>query len=81
VDQEAVEVDEAPVAMGLDLVGVPWLVTAHAVLRRRALGGAVAWRAVYRRDPGRPALVGVGFTPEEARVVDALGSSVYLRAG
>src|SRR6185369_15974933 len=34
VEREAVEADDAPVAMGLDLVGVPWLVTERSVLRR-----------------------------------------------
>ena len=39
VEREAVEVDEAPVAMGLDPVGVPWLVTHRAVLRRQIEAG------------------------------------------
>jgi hypothetical protein len=81
VEREAVEVAGAPVAMGLDLAGVPWIVTAHAVLRRRVEAGTVTWQSVYERDPDRPRLVAIGFTPEGARVVDARGSSVYLDAG
>jgi len=59
---------------------VPWIVTAHAVLRRQVESGTVTWRAVYRRESGRPALVAIGFTPEEARVLNARGNFVHLHA-
>jgi hypothetical protein len=78
VGREAVEGDEAPVAMGLDLVGVPWVVTARAALRRRVEGSTARWKVVYRREPGRPPLIGIGFTPKEARILDARGGSVRV---
>ncbi len=79
VVREAVEVDDPPVAMGLDFVGVPWIVTGRAALRRQIDSGKATWRAVYRRGPGRPPLVAIGFTPEEARIMDACGSSIHVR--
>jgi len=81
LSQEAVDVDEPPAAMGLDLVGVPWLITERAVLRRHIETGVASWRALYRREPDRPPLVTIGFTPEEAHVVDARGDSIHLRVG
>jgi hypothetical protein len=80
VAREAVDVDDPPVAMGLDLVGVPWLVTERAVLRRHVESGAARWRAYYRRDRERPPLVAIGFMPEEAHVLDSRGGSIRLRA-
>jgi hypothetical protein len=79
VAREALEVDETPVAMGLDLVGVPWVVTGWAAMRRQVESGMARWRVVYRRERGRPPLIAIGFTPEEARIVDARGGSVRLR--
>jgi hypothetical protein len=79
VSREAVEVDDAPVAMGLDLVGAPWIVTEWAALRREVESGTVRWRVVYKRERGRPPLVAIGFTPEEARILDARGGMVHLR--
>ena len=81
VAREAVEVDEAPLAMALDLIGVPWLVTERAVLRRHAAPGVVRWETYYRRDHGRPPLVAIGFTPEEAHVLDTRGDLIHLTRG
>ena len=75
---EAVEANDRPTAMGLDPVGVPWLVTSTAVLRRGSQGGSVLWRALYRSDVGAPPFVGLGFTPEGARVIDAQGGGVMV---
>ena len=75
---EKVESSDAPAAMALDLVGVPWLVTTHAVLRRHVIGNEGVWRAYHRRDSSRPPLVGIGFTPNGARVLDARGASVEI---
>lgn len=75
---EAVESTEAPVAMALDLVGVPWLVTTHTVLRRHVHAGIVGWVAYYRHPAERAPLVGIGFTPEGARVLDARGNGVSI---
>jgi eukaryotic-like serine/threonine-protein kinase len=68
----------AAVAMGLDVVGVPWLVTTHAVLRRHVDGTEAAWKTYYRRDASRPQLVAIGFTPDGARVLDARGNAVRI---
>jgi hypothetical protein len=78
VTPEEVEVNEPPAAMELDLVGVPWLVTPCAVLRRHVDGGEARWRAYHRREPARPPLVGIGFTPRGAKVMDAEGNAVLI---
>jgi serine/threonine protein kinase len=75
---EKSESTEAPAEMALDLVGIPWLVTSHAVLRRHVVDNEGVWRAYYRRDPSRPPLVAIGFTPNGARVLDARGASVEI---
>ena len=77
---EPLDTDEAPAAMGLDLVGTPWLVTERAVLRRHVDAGLASWRTYYRRDPDRPPLVAIGFTPDDVRVLDARGAAIHIRA-
>ena len=79
VTAERVEAMDAPVAMGLDPVGVPWLVTSSTVLRRTTQGGTPTWRTHFERDVGTPGLVGVGFSPTGVRVVDERGGGVILR--
>jgi hypothetical protein len=59
-------------------VGVPWLVTDRTVLRRHIEGNEGVWRAYYRREAGRAPLIGIGFTPEGALVLDAKGGAVAL---
>lgn len=76
---EEVEVKDRPTAMGLDPVGVPWLVTSSSVMRRTTRDGSLFWRVYYSSDPGAPPLVGIGFTPDGVRVIDALGGGVLLR--
>jgi serine/threonine protein kinase len=76
--EEPVEASDEPVHLGLDIVGVPWLVTSHAVLRRHVDAGQPAWKLLYRRDSTRPRLVGVGFTPEGAQVLDERGGGVRI---
>jgi hypothetical protein len=79
--QEAVEGEERPVAMGLDLVGVPWLVTERAVLRRYdgGGGGGAVWKRLCARDDGAAApFMAIGFTGEGARVLDARGGGVLV---
>jgi hypothetical protein len=75
---ERVEANEAVASMALDVVGVPWLVTERRVLRRHLEGGEGVWKAYYRRGAERPALVGIGFTPDGARVLDANGGIVEI---
>jgi hypothetical protein len=78
VRAESVEHAGEPVAMALDLVGVPWLVTERALLRRHVDGGNALWRVYYRRDESSAPLVAVGFTPEGARVLDAQGGGATV---
>ena len=78
VREEIVDTQEAPVAMALDVVGVPWLVTARTVARRHVESGVGRWRVYHRRADEAPPFVGVGFTPDGARVLDALGGGVHI---
>jgi hypothetical protein len=68
----------APAALALDLAGQPWLVTERAVFRRHTDGGEPSWRRYYEREAGRPALVGIGFTPVGAHVFDAAAGIVNI---
>ena len=81
-DRSVAEVEatlpEQPLALALDLVGVPWILTATTVLRRELEGGSPAFRALETRLPGRPPYVGLGFTPEGAHVLDAAGGFTHL---
>jgi len=84
LDRGAVSVEEVatparPVAMGLDPLGIPWLVTARAVMRRSTHGDAPAWRLYHEQDAGDPPLVGIGFSANGARIVDALGGGAVLK--
>jgi hypothetical protein len=78
VTGETVDATDAPAAMALDVVGVPWLVTERAVLRRHIEAGAGVWKAYVRRPEDKPPFVGIGFTPEGARVLDARGGVVEI---
>ncbi len=78
VRPEIVEQAGDPVAMGLDLVGVPWLVCERVVLRRHVESGDALWRAYYRRPEGSAPLIAVGFTPEGARILDARGGGATV---
>jgi hypothetical protein len=69
---------ENPVQLALDLVGVPWLVTDHAIHRREAGGTTTKWREVHRRSPNERRFVGIGFTPDGARVMDEAGGGVRV---
>jgi hypothetical protein len=75
---EKIETRESPVAMGLDMVGVPWLVTERAVLRRHVDNNEGVWRPYYARDAGRAPLIGIGFTPDGVALLDARGASIEL---
>ncbi len=78
VREEAIETDEAPVAMGLDIVGVPWLVTATTVLRRHAESGTPHWRTYHKRADASAPYVGIGFTPEGVRLLDTGGGGTRI---
>jgi hypothetical protein len=76
--REAAETDEPPVAMGLDPVGVPWLVTERHVLRRHDAGGLAVWVRCFTRGPGEAPFVAIGFDQDGAFAVDARGGGVLL---
>jgi hypothetical protein len=75
---EKLESDGVPVAMALDMVGVPWLVTDRCALRRHVEANEGIWKVYYRRDANRPPLVGIGFTPDGATLLDAKGGIVEV---
>jgi hypothetical protein len=64
--------------MGLDLEGIPWLVTGRVVLRRHG-GGAPVWRRYCARAEGEAPFVGIGFVPSGVRVFDAQGGGVLVQ--
>jgi hypothetical protein len=68
--------EEVPVALELDLVGVPWLVTQRSVYRRAVEGTEARWKRLFERD--KDPLVGIGFTPKGATVIDARGGFVHI---
>jgi serine/threonine protein kinase len=83
LDGENVETEEAapfdlPIAMALDAVGIPWLVTRNKVLRRHGGGTSALWILYYERPEGKPAFVTIGFTSEGAHVLDAAGNTTLL---
>ncbi len=78
VREEIVDTQETPVAMGLDVVGVPWLVTTRTVARRHVESGAGRWRVYHQRTATEAPFVGIGFTPDGARVLDELGGGVHI---
>jgi hypothetical protein len=78
VHEEKIEVSDTPVAMALDLVGTPWLLTSHHVLRRHVGSRTATWRVYHQRPEGRTSFIGMGFTPTGVRVVDAMGGGLHL---
>jgi hypothetical protein len=59
-------------------VGIPWLVTEHAVFRRHVEDNSGVWKAYYRRAATLPPLVAIGFAPDGARGVDSRGGLVHI---
>jgi hypothetical protein len=78
VHEETMEVEETPIAMGLDLVGSPWLLTPRSVLRRHVDSNSAKWRLYHHRPPREPDFVGIGFTTSGVRIVDTGGGGVHL---
>jgi serine/threonine protein kinase len=79
VTVEEVAAPDRPAAMGLDPLGIPWLVTARAVLRRSAQGVTAVWHVFHEQTAGGPPFVGIGFSASGVRVVDAQGGGVLLQ--
>jgi serine/threonine protein kinase len=68
-----------PTAMNLDPLGIPWLVTERAVLRRHAdLRPERRWQVYFTQAEGKPPLIAVGFTSGGALLVDASGAEIQL---
>ncbi|MFI5299785.1 MAG: hypothetical protein ACHREM_16990, partial [Polyangiales bacterium] len=80
-DTELDSLEAKPTALALDLVGVPWLLSEHAVYRRDGASTARRWRCVLERPRGVADLVAIGVTPEGARVIDREGSGVRVVPG
>jgi hypothetical protein len=78
VHEEQVEEADLPVAMALDLVGTPWLLTQRHVLRRHVGSRTAKWRVYHSRAEGQPPFIAFGFTSSGVRVVDAQGGGVHL---
>jgi serine/threonine protein kinase len=70
---------EVPVAMELDRLGVPWLVTSHAVHRRSDASHGARWQLVFRRPPNRPPFVAFSSIAGGPRILDAEGTLILLR--
>lgn len=78
VSAEPIDVHETPVSMRLDPVGVPWLLTSHAVLRRHLQNGKPVWKVYHRVETNMPAYVSLGFAPSGACVFDRYGDGVVI---
>lgn len=83
LDADSVEPEHAqsfgiPVAMGLDLIGIPWLVTSDKVLRRHGGGASTEWVVYYNRDKEKPPFIAIGFSCEGAHVLDAGGNTTLI---
>lgn len=75
--EERVEGSGAPVAMGLDHDGIPWLVRERTVARRSG-GSSPLWWVMHEREASAPPFAAIGFTVDGARVVDARGGGLII---
>ncbi len=83
LDPEMVEAENAqsfgiPIAMALDLIGIPWLLTADKLLRRHGGGSVTEWVLYYERETDKPPFVALGFTCEGVHVLDAGGNTTLV---
>jgi serine/threonine protein kinase len=78
VDAESAQSFGLPVAMALDVIGIPWLLTSDKVLRRHSGGASAQWVVYYERPSDKPAFVAIGFTCNGAHVLDAGGNSILI---
>lgn len=83
LDTDTVEAESAqsfgvPVAMALDVIGIPWLLTSDKVLRRHGGGATTEWVVYHERGRDKPPFVAMGFTAEGAHVLDAGGNMTLL---
>jgi len=75
---EPIDVHETPIAMRLDPVGVPWLLTSHTVLRRHLQNSKPVWKVYHRVETNMPSYVSIGFAPSGACVFDRYGDGVVV---
>ena len=68
----------APVAVGLDPTGAPWILTRRALLRRRVTTAGASWRCLHASTEGAPEFVAFGFGADGVRLLDARGGGVLL---
>lgn len=61
------------VAMALDPVGSPWLVTQNQILRRHLSHANPRWLTYAEKANRAPSYIAIGFTPRGADVLDASG--------
>lgn len=78
VHEETISMPDVPVAMALDPVGSPWLLSERGVYRRHVGSREAKWRLYHRRDAKDLPFVAIGFTTAGVRVVDAHGGGVHL---
>lgn len=78
VDAESAQSFGVPVAMALDLIGIPWLVSRDKVLRRHGGGASTEWTVYLQRESDKPPFIAIGFTCEGAHVLDASGTMTLL---
>jgi hypothetical protein len=78
VDRETISTIEPTVAMALDPLGIPWLVTERTLFRRHELAEGPSWEPYYTRDASLPPLIGLGFTADGVRLLDAKGGGAHV---
>jgi len=78
VEAESAQSFGVPIAMALDMIGIPWLLTSDKVLRRHGGGTTTEWVVYHERASGKPPFVAIGFTAEGAHVLDEGGNMTLL---
>ena len=78
VDAESAQSFGIPIAMALDVIGIPWLLTSNKVLRRHSGGVSTEWVVYHERQSDKPQFVAIGFTCNGAHVLDAYGNTTTI---
>jgi hypothetical protein len=78
VDAETAQSFGVPIAMALDVIGIPWLLTGDKVLRRHGGGVSAEWVVYHVRPSDKPHFVAIGFTCNGAHVLDAGGNTITI---
>ncbi|HRI65593.1 MAG TPA: protein kinase [Polyangium sp.] len=77
-EPESVQEFGIPVAMAIDLIGIPWMITNRKVIRRHGGGSSTEWIVYHERKADQPPFVAIGFTCEGAQVLDARGNTTLI---